>query len=196
MLRFVMPICLLGLPALAAGPDEAAPPKPAPRAEAGRTAGTLDELFARLAAAQDDGEASGIARLVERRLGRSGSETADLLSSRAGEALQAKDYPLAIELLDRVLALEPGWADAWSRRAAAFHLLDDPASALADLRQALAREPRHFAAWVALGRLYMAADDKGRALEAFRRALALHPRLTSVRETVSRLAPDIDGRDL
>ena len=184
----------LGAPALAAAEpakDGAKEAKPPPR-----RAPTLDELYGRLAASGDDGEARGVAGLIERRLARSGSDTADLLAGRAGEALRAKDYPLAIELLDRVVAMEPGWADAWAKRAMAFQLLDDPVSAMADLRQAIAREPRHFAAWAALGRLYAANDDDARALEAYRRALAVHPRLAGARAAGERLAPEVDGRDL
>src|SRR3954470_16994654 len=169
--------------------------RPGPSEPARRSA-TLDELFARLAAAKDETEANGVASLIERRWMRSGSDTADLLLARSGEAIKDKDYPLAIELLDRVIALQPGWAEAWNRRATAFYLLDDPVSAVADLRQALTREPRHFAALAGLGHVYMANGDKTRALDAYRRALAIHPYLDTVRTTVEHLAPEIDGRDL
>ncbi|AWB20819.1 hypothetical protein DA075_07745 [Methylobacterium currus] len=201
MRRLSLPICmmagLLGAPAFvvsAIAPVVAAPkeaPKEAPRAPV-----TLDDLFARLKAAKDDAEARGVAQLIERRLDRSGSDTVDLLASRAAEAMQAKDYPLAIELLDRVTVLEPGWAEGWSRRATAFFLLEDQASALADLHKTLTLEPRHFEAWAALAHIYMASDDKSRALAAFRRAEAIYPRMGKVHEAIERLAPDVDGRDL
>jgi tetratricopeptide (TPR) repeat protein len=163
--------------------------------EAGRRA-TLDDLFARLAAAKDETEAKGVANLIERRWSRSGSDTADLLMTRASDAIQAKEHALAVELLDRVIALQPEWAEPWNRRATAFFLLDDTASSMADLRQVLAREPRHFGAWAGLGHIYMAAGDKTRALEAYRKALAINPHLEAVRPLVEQLAPEIDGRDI
>src|SRR5215207_2063001 len=172
------------------------PAKPRPGQAEPKRAATLDELFSRLAAAKEETEANGVASLIERRWMRSGSDTADLLMSRAGEAIKDKDYPLAVELLDRVIALQPGWAEAWNRRATAFYLLDDPVSAVADLRQTLSREPRHFAALAGLGHIYMANGDKARALEAYRKALAIHPYLDTVRVTVEHLAPEVDGRDL
>lgn len=186
---------VFGLRAAPVSTPEAARPAPLPRAgEAGRR-GTLDDLFARLAAAKDEDEAKGVAQLIERRLGRSGSDTADLLMVRSAEALESKDAALAIELLDRVTQLKPDWAEAWARRASAFYLLDDPVDAMADLHKALEREPRLFAAWAALGHIAMANDDKRQALAAFRRALAIHPFL-DVKRIVERLAPEIDGRDL
>lgn len=169
--------------------DSKAESKPAPQR-------TLDELFTRLAAAKDEAEANGIANLIERRWSRSGSDTADLLMSRATEAIGKKEYPVAIELLDRVLALEPQWAEAWNRRATAFYLLDDPASSMADIRQVIEREPRHFGAWAGLGHILMAGNDRARALEAYRKAHAIHPHLGKLKEVIDRLAPEIDGRDL
>jgi tetratricopeptide (TPR) repeat protein len=160
--------------------DRSAKPA-APSGDQARRAATLDELFARLAAAKDETEANGIAALIERRWSRSGSDTADLLMTRAGDAIKGKEYPLAIELLDRVIALRPDWPEAWNRRATAFFLLDDPMSAMADIRQVLAREPRHFGAWAGLGHIYMSNGDKARALEAYRHALAVHPHLDNAR---------------
>jgi tetratricopeptide (TPR) repeat protein len=169
-------------------------PKAEPKADPRRA--SLDDLFRRLAETKDAGEANGIASLIERRWSRSGSDTADLLLARAGEAMEGKDFPLAIELLDRVIVLKPDWAEAWNRRATAFYLLDDPVSAMADVRQVVTREPRHFAAWAGLGHMYLAAGDKARAVLAYRKALGIHPHLPRVKEAVERLAPEIDGRDL
>ncbi|MEH3148198.1 MAG: tetratricopeptide repeat protein [Methylobacterium frigidaeris] len=198
MRRPLLTICILAITqaGLLGTPAFSASEPATPRKEAPRPPVTLDDLFARLRNAGDEAEAKGVAGLIERRLDRSGSDTADLLASRAGEALKAKDYPLAVELLDRVVALEPGWAEGWSRRATAFYLLDDPTGAIADLHRALTLEPRHFEAWAALGQIYLAGDDNARALAAFRRAEALYPRMGKLRDAIERLAPDIDGRDL
>ncbi len=208
MRRFMPVLAILaallsgGAPALAQqaervpkAPDRLSPPK-APDAEAKARANTIEGLLERLAAAKDEAEARGIATLIERRWSRSGSDTADLLMSRAGEAFKDKDYGLAVELLDRVLTLRPGWAEAWHRRATAFHLLDDPVRAMSDLQQALAREPRHFGAWAGLGHVLMAGDDKRGALEAYRRAHALHPQMERIKDLIDRLKPDVDGIDL
>ncbi|WP_375460506.1 tetratricopeptide repeat protein [uncultured Enterovirga sp.] len=181
--------------ALFAQPRPAEATGPAPTA-APRAPGQLDELFARLASAKDEDEAKGVANLIERRLERSGSDTADLLMQRSGEALKGEDAALAVELLDRVMQLKPDWAEAWNRRAAAFHRLEDSGQAILDLQQALVREPRHFTAWTALGHLELAQGNSDRALAAFRKALKIHPHLASVTTIVERLAPEVDGRDL
>ena len=193
---FLLALILACAPAAALGQAKAADPKPQTEPAKPRKPATLDELFTRLAGAKDESEANGVANLIERRWARSGSDTADLLMSRAEEALKAKEFPLAVELLDRVLTLRPEWAEAWHRRATAFFLLDDPVSAIADIQRVLTREPRHFGAWAGLGHIYVSGGDKKRALEAYRKALAIHPYLAKLREAIERLTPEIDGRDI
>ena len=188
----------LAVPALAEprrAPPEPAAPKPAARPTS-KPPPTLDELFERLAKARDAAEAGGVARLIERRWMRSGSDTADLLMSRAIEAMKADDPGLAVELLDRVIARAPGWAEAWNRRATAFFMQGDRRRSLADIRETLAREPRHFGALSGLGVILLAEEDKRRAYDAFKRALAVHPHLHGARESLDRLAPEVEGRDI
>lgn len=185
--------------ALAAPPGLPDRPPQASEREGARKAPpplTLDDLYGRLRESGDEEEAKGVAKLIERRLDRSGSATADLLTERARQAMSAKDFPLAAELMDRVTALEPSWSEGWNRRATVFWLLSDKQAAVADLQRALVLEPRHFEAWAALGRIYQSMDEKKRALNAFRRATALYPRMPRMQEAVDRLAPEVDGRDL
>jgi len=202
-MRFFASITILSLilvahPAAAQSPvrpkdqkEQAPPAKPNPPRPS-----SLDELFERLGKAQSEREAEGISNLIERRFSRSGSDTADLLLSRAGEAFGKKNYPLAVELIDRVLAIQPNWAEAWYKRATVFYQLDDPVAAMADLHRALKIEPRHFYAWTGLGHIFMASDDKARALEAYRRVLKLNPQASDVKTIVTRLGPQVDGQDL
>jgi tetratricopeptide (TPR) repeat protein len=190
---------VIATPSLAQAPQGAPPGHPSikPDKQDADTANTsLDKLFDRLAASGDADEAKGIARLIERRWIRSGSDTADLLMSRVVIAMTAQDQPLAIELLDRIIALNPGWAEAWNKRATVFYLMGDHQRSVADIRQTLALEPRHFGAWAGLGMIFYEADNHKAAVEAFRKALAIHPFVGDVRKMVERLAPDVDGRDL
>jgi tetratricopeptide (TPR) repeat protein len=186
-------------------PSGSSPSKASPAPQAERQAITantsakqaLDDLFKRLKGAPSAEEAKGIASQIERRWQRSGSDTADLLMSRAQEAIREKgrDLPLAVELLDRVVANHPEWVEAWHQRGTAFFLLGDTERAIRDLQQVLAREPRHFNALSGLGYVLLGEGDRKRALEIFRKALDVHPHIEDLGKTVERLAPDVDGRD-
>ena len=199
ILIYAMAAAVIAAPSMAQAPQGLPPGHPSikpdkPDADTANTA--LEKLFERLAASGDADEAKGIARLIERRWLRSGSDTADLLMSRVVIAMTAQDQPLAIELLDRIIAINPGWAEAWNKRATVFYMMGDHQRSVADIRQTLALEPRHFGAWAGLGMIVYEADNHKSAVEAFRKALAIHPFVGDVRKIVDRLAPDVDGRDL
>lgn len=156
---------------------------------------SLDPLFERLKSARTLEEAKGIVTQIERRWMRSGSDTADLLMARAAEAFKAGDFPLSLELLDRIIALEPQWAEGWYRRALVFSTLQEPVRAIYDLRQTLALEPRHFSALAGLGQLFQQQGDTKRAVDTFRRVLTLHP-YSDVQEVLERLVREVEGRDI
>ncbi|TVR06117.1 MAG: hypothetical protein EA385_16740 [Salinarimonadaceae bacterium] len=172
--------------------EEATPSSPRPA----RTDAALDELFERLAAASDEREARGVSLLINRRWMRSGSDTADLLMTRAQQAMRERDAALAVELLDRVVTLQPDWAEAWNRRAAAFQRLGDPIAAIADIHRAVTLEPRHFGAWTGLGHLLQESGDKFGALASYERALAINPQLPRLGPVVDKLRREIDGVSL
>lgn len=166
-----------------------------PEAPPPRSPVTLDKLFERLAAAKTAEEAKGIANLIQRRWARSGSDTADLLMTRAQDALKARELPLAIELLDRVITLEPDWAEGWNQRANALFLAGDPIRSLLDIAETLKREPRHYGAMMGLGTILRQQGDDKRAMVAYRRALAVYPQLEGVKDAVESLKLEVDGRD-
>jgi tetratricopeptide (TPR) repeat protein len=184
-----------------AKPDPAKPaeqkftPRPAVR-EATQRAKVLDELFKRLAATSDAEEGKGIAGAIERVWLRSGSDTADLLMSRAVAAVQAKDLPLALELLDKVVAVEPGWAEAWNKRATARFMSSDINGAMGDIDHVLKLEPRHFGALSGMGFILQREGLDKRALEIFRHVLTIYPGQPDIQKIVEKLAPEVEGRDI
>lgn len=194
----VLALSVASPPARAQGaaerPNDAASADPATADPAADT--RIERLFERLARTENAVEARGVAMLIQRRWLESGSPTADLLMRRAQDAIGDREPALAIELIDRILVIEPGWAEAWNRRAIAFTMLDDPVSAIADIYRVVSLEPRHFAAWAGLGTLLMQAGDEAGALESFERALAVHPHLPRIDTIVNRLRRDVDGVEL
>lgn len=174
---------------------ETAPKRPAPKPALTR-AQQLDALYERLARSKDEAEAHGLTMRIERIQARSGSPTADLLMSRAAIALVREQPILAEDLLDRIVDLEPGWADAWMRRGAMRARRDDISGAIADFGQALQREPRHLGALTGLGFLMLKLDRKDEALRVLRRALAVNPHAEPTGKVVKKLAGEQDGQAL
>ncbi len=191
------------------GPDIASPsPSPPPAADGPNTAPKpqpslaerrkqqLDELYDRLAKAKDATEAGAIGAMIGQALLRSGSDTADLVMQRAVTAMAAKDYPTATNLLDKVITLQPGWAEAWNKRATVRYLADDDTGSMADIGHVLAIEPRHFGALSGMGLILHRNGEDQAALTVLRRAAGINPQDPQVNTMVDELAHAVEGNEL
>jgi len=175
-------------------PNWVAPPSDLPRP--GRGAYNLDTLFEALKLAPDSESAKSIEDRIWAIWIVSGSDTCNLLMARAKAAADEKDFPLAIKLLDAVIALKPDYVEGWNRRATVYFLMKDYGHSVSDIREVLLREPRHFGALSGLGLILQEIGDDKHALAAYRRALAVDPHLEHVPDVVKTLSEKVDGRDI
>jgi tetratricopeptide (TPR) repeat protein len=197
----------LALPAASAAPVRAEavdpeplkpiePPSNLPRAQHGDKTQNLDRLFEALKVAPDEESAKYVENRIWALWLASASDTANLLMGRVKSATDAKDFDLAVKLLDAVIDIRPDFIEAWNRRATIYYTKKDFGRALADIHEVLAREPRHFGALSGLGIILQELGDEKHALEVFRRALAIHPRLERIPDLVKKLTDKVDGRDI
>ena len=180
-------------------PERANPPAASAEAAPAQPAGRqkiLDELFDRLAKAEDRDEARGLVGAIERVWSRSGSDTADLLMERVTALFRQKDFKIARDMLDRLTEIEPQWSEVWSRRATTRFMDRDYAGAMEDLAHVLRIEPRHFMALVGVGSILEREENKAQALRVFRRALEINPQLDEIRSKVEKLTIEVDGREI
>jgi len=172
------------------------PPSELPRADRGEPTYNLDTLFAALKIAPDESSAKAIEQRIWALWMNSGSDTCALLMTRVKVAADAKDYDLALKLLNAVVEIKPDYVEAWNRRATIHYLNHDFARAIADISQVLAREPRHFGALSGLGMMLQEIGDDKDALAAYRRALAIDPHLEHIPDVVKTLTDKVEGREI
>jgi tetratricopeptide (TPR) repeat protein len=177
-------------------PQPIEPPATLPRPQSGDKTQNLDRLFEALKVAPDEESAKYIENRIWAIWHASGSDTANLLMTRVKTAVDAKDFDLAIKLLNAIIDIKPEFVEAWNRRATVYYNKKEFGLALEDIREVLAREPRHFGALSGLGIIMQELGEEKRALDAFRRALAIHPRIERIPEVAKRLADKIDGRGI
>jgi tetratricopeptide (TPR) repeat protein len=199
-LRFPFLLCaaLLGVPAAAQAqsPDELLSPPRDLQAGPGDATYSFDTLFSALKIAPDSASAKAIESRIWAKWIESGSDTCDLLMTRVRDAIEDKNYDLAVRLLDSIIAIKPGYVEAWNQRATVYYLKDDYARAIADIAEVLAREPRQFGALAGLGLMLQDMGDDKDALEAYRKALAIDPHLENIPDTVKTLSEKVEGRDI
>jgi tetratricopeptide (TPR) repeat protein len=172
------------------------PPTALPPIERNNPNDNLDTLFAALKVAPDDVTAKAIEDRIWALWVVSDSDTCNLLMTRVKAATDAKDFDLALKLLDAIIAIKPGYVEAWNRRATIYYLRNDFGHAIADLGEVLAREPRHFGALSGLGMMLQEIGDDKDALKAYRDALKIDPHLEHVPDVVKELSDKVEGRKI
>jgi tetratricopeptide (TPR) repeat protein len=193
---FFPPSALAQEPGTRGERDWVQPPNDLPKVERDDPTNNLDTLFSALKIAPDDASAKAIEERIWALWLISGSDTCNLLMTRAKAATDAKDYDLSLKLLDAIVAIKPDYVEGWNRRATLYYLKDDYAHAIADIGKVLTLEPRHFGALSGLGQMLQEIGDDKDALEAYRKALAIDPRLEHVPELVKTLTDKVEGRDI
>ncbi|MDX7951655.1 hypothetical protein P7D22_10795 [Lichenihabitans sp. Uapishka_5] len=182
-----------------ANPGVTSPLAPAPKPSPGPVTGQaerLDDLFGRLAHAGDADEADGLAHAIERLWLRSGSDTADLLMVRSVAAIGKGKLDVAAQLLDRIVAIDPTWTEAWNKRATLRFLKGDDSGAMQDIAEVLAREPRHFGALSGMGVILQRVGMDKQALDLIRRTEAIYPHNAELEKLEGELSLKVEGRDI
>jgi tetratricopeptide (TPR) repeat protein len=170
------------------------PPKDLPKPQHGDRTRNLDFLFGALKAAPDAASAKQVENRIWALWLASGSDSANLLMSRAKSAIDSHDLDVAVELLDALVKIKPDYIEAWNRRATLHYMRKEYGQAMEDIRQVLVREPRHFGAISGLGMILQEFGDEKHALDAFRRALDINPHLSKIDEMVKTLTEKVEGR--
>jgi tetratricopeptide (TPR) repeat protein len=157
----------------------------------------LDALFETLKAAKNEEAANAAENSIAALWLDSGSDTVDLLMEWTLAAVKEKNFPLALDYLDRILTLKPDYVEGWNTRATVYFMTEDLGKALADIERVLAIEPRHFGALAGLATILREIGEEERALEVYRRAIAVDPHLPNVQKAIDDLeGKGAGGRDI
>jgi tetratricopeptide (TPR) repeat protein len=172
---------------LATGPTPASADQDDPR---------LDRLFAVLHASENAREVYVAQSLIwDIWLTHDDTELTRLM--RRGVFAMAKEHnDEALRIFDRLIATDPGYAEAWNKRATLYFILGELDKSRADVARTLELEPRHFGALSGLGQIELLRGDRKKALQAFEHALDANPHLAGARMMVDRLRPRATGREL
>ncbi len=124
---------------------------------------------------------------INRLWSRSGSDSMDLLLRRGNEAMQAEDYPLAIEHFSALVDHAPDFAEGWNARATTYFMMDEYSLAIEDVKHVLALNPRHFGALAGLAFMLEELNQPELALKALKAAQKINPHRPNINDAVKRL---------
>jgi tetratricopeptide (TPR) repeat protein len=99
---------------------------------------------------------------------------------RATRAIVAEDYPTAEAILRRLVALLPGFAEAWHKRATLYYMQGRDDESVRDFYRTLVLEPRHYGvASATLGTMRLVGQALSMATVAL--ILLIAPAMTTTR---------------
>ena len=137
----------------------------------------LARLYDLLKKTQSDIEAHGLSRAIWIIWLHHGDPKVDELMERAMAARRESNYKKALEILNQIIQLAPGYAEGWNQRATIFFLKGDYERSLADVSEVLKREPNHFGALAGRGVIRYRQGKSSLAIQSILEALKVHPRL-------------------
>jgi tetratricopeptide (TPR) repeat protein len=166
--------------------------RPAPTTEKSR----VDTLFAELKRERNEKSAERIAARIGEEWSHSGSSSIDLMMGWSKTAMDGKRFDVALDFLDQVVTMEPGYAEGWNRRATVHFMMRNYAKSMADIHRTLQLEPRHFGALSGMGQIMKASGRNELALQAWQRVLDIYPMLRSAQNEVATLAEETAGDNI
>jgi tetratricopeptide (TPR) repeat protein len=175
---------------------QGSPAPPSPPSDAAARAQRLDKLFAGLKTTKDEEEGDKLVAEIWSLWMQSGDAALDEAMLQATKLMAYGLHPLAMNVLDDIVARDPNWAEGWNKRATALYLMGEYDRSLADCDRVLALEPRHFGALAGIGLIRIDKGEPRAALAALRRALAVNPFLKERYGIIPALEKEIGEKPL
>lgn len=158
-----------------------------PAARADQNDPRLSQLFEELKATSDASEGDRIGRRIAK-IWNEHENKGVVEMMRQGQGFLAQgELALALGNFTTVTRMEPGFAEAWNKRASVLYSLGRLEDSARSIAETLAREPRHFLAIAGLGLIYLQAGELEEALRAFDYALSINPHLSGTRRAADKL---------
>ncbi len=152
-----------------------------------------DALFRALRDSDDETRARA-ERSIWQVWSRSGRPEVDALYRIGMDEVERGQLERAVDTFTQVIKLEPGFAEAWNKRATLYFLAGDYRRSLADCDEVIKRNPRHFGALAGYAQIHLRLENYERALDYARRARAANPNLNGIDDLIESLEQVVSKR--
>lgn len=126
---------------------------------------------------------------------RSGNKAIDSQYRQGVELMEAARLKEAVSLFSDIIRKQPGFAEAWNKRATLYFMLGEYQLSLKDCDEVLKRNRNHFGALSGYAQIYTELGDFKRAISALERALKVNPNLAGAAESLEELQQRLAKKD-
>jgi len=105
-------------------------------------------------------------------------------------------YPKAVEIFTKVIELDPGWAEAWNKRATVLYIMGEFEKSQNDIDEVLKLEKRHFGALAGQGLVNIELENYEKAIMSYEEAMKIYPSMNSPKIMIKELKELIKNRSI
>ena len=103
------------------------------------------------------------------------------------QAMNLRNYPLAIRFFNNLIAEDPNFAEGWNKRATVHFMLGNFDESMKDIIKTLELEPRHFGALDGMGLIFIHQGQFQEAIEVYDKMLEIFPFSTKTMDKKERI---------
>ncbi|MDC3153139.1 tetratricopeptide repeat protein [Pelagibacteraceae bacterium] len=91
------------------------------------------------------------------------------------QAMNLKNYPLAIRFFNNLIEEDPNFAEGWNKRATVHFMMGNFDQSMQDIIKTLELEPRHFGALDGMGLIFIHQGQFQQAIDVYDKMLEIFP---------------------
>ena len=91
------------------------------------------------------------------------------------QAMNLRNYPLAIRFFDNLIEEDPNFAEGWTKRATVHFMMGNFDQSMQDIIKTLELEPRHFGALDGMGLIFIHQGQFKQAIDVYDKMLEIFP---------------------
>ena len=91
------------------------------------------------------------------------------------QAMNVRNYPLAIRSFDNLIEEDPNFAEGWNKRATVHFMMGNFDESMKDIIKTLELEPRHFGALDGMGLIFIHKGQFQQAIDVYDKMLEIFP---------------------
>ena len=95
------------------------------------------------------------------------------------QAMNLRNYPLAIRLFNNLIEEDPNFAEGWNKRATVHFMMGNFDQSMQDIIKTLELEPRHFGALAGQGLVNIQLKNFEKAIRSYKQAQEIYPSMRS-----------------
>ncbi len=148
----------------------------------------VDSLFEMLSEMELDGRSM---RQVRNRItylwNQSGILQVNTVMKIGSEALENKEFAIALKAFEEVIKVMPDYPEVWNKRATVFYAMGEYEKALSDIHKTLELEGRHFGALSGQANIYIQSRQYYLAREALENLKKIYPSFPELTERLQEI---------